>query len=71
MRSRDARQTEFEDLNCLTTSVFEQLARDAGLRVERREAVGGNKPVRTLLTRFRMLQDLIAAYFVYELVKPQ
>lgn len=64
-------QTEFIDLNCLTTSVFEQVARDAGLRIERREVLGGGNPARDVLTKFRILQDFIAAYFVYELVKPQ
>lgn len=28
-------QTKYADLNCLATSVFEKVVRDAGLRVER------------------------------------
>lgn len=62
-------QTEFTDMNCLTTRVFEQVARDAGLRIERREVLSGGNPARNFLAKFRILQDFIAAYFVYELVK--
>ncbi len=64
-------ETEYADLNCLTTSVFEQVARDAGLRIARREVFGSTNPARRFLVKFRPLQDFIAAYFIYELIKPQ
>ena len=64
-------KTAYVDLNRLTTARFEQVARNAGLRVVRREAKLGASPVRKFFATIRPLQDFVAAYFVYELQKPE
>jgi 2-polyprenyl-3-methyl-5-hydroxy-6-metoxy-1,4-benzoquinol methylase len=63
-------QTEFTDLNRLTTRRFETVVRQAGLFISRREAHSGSNRLRRLLTRIRGLQDFLCSYFVYELTTP-
>jgi SAM-dependent methyltransferase len=62
--------TEFSDLNKLTTSRFESIARQAGFSIPRREARCGSNQLRRLLARIPGLQDFLCSHFVYELQKP-
>jgi SAM-dependent methyltransferase len=63
-------QTEYADLNRLTTRRFETVVRQAGLSITRREAHSGSNRLRRLLTKIRGLQDFLCTHFVYELRKP-
>ena len=62
-------QTEFTDLNRLTTRRFETVVRHAGLSMSRREAHSGTNRLRRHLAKIRGLQDFLCTHFVYELQK--
>jgi SAM-dependent methyltransferase len=60
----------YSNLNKLSTSRFESVARRAGFSIPRKEAQSGSNRLRQLLARIPGLQDFLCAQFVYELQKP-